>query len=148
MLFGFFCAKSKLKQYKEVSTIIKTLQNGTLIPSELKNLIEQSLDADKAENIMSIKLDDQSGLADYMVIASGTSSRHVSAMTDKIINRLALQGIKSVNVEGKDRSDWVAIDAGDVIVHIFRPEVREFYNIEKMWGDFHPYEVVDTPIHA
>ncbi|MCB9983955.1 MAG: ribosome silencing factor [Rhodospirillales bacterium] len=120
----------------------------TLSPGELKSLIEQSLDADKAEDIVSIKLDEQTGLADYMIIASGTSSRHVSALTDKILKRLALNGIKSVHVEGKDRSDWVAIDAGDVIIHLFRPEVRSFYNIEKMWGAFQPFEVVGDPLHA
>ncbi len=83
-----------------------------------------------------------------MIVASGTSSRHVSALTDKILKRLALNDIKSVGVEGKDRSDWVAIDAGDVIIHLFRPEVRSFYNIEKMWGNFQPYEIVGDPIHA
>ena len=97
---------------------------------------------------MSIKLDDQTGLADYMIIASGTSSRHVSALTDKILKILALNGVKSVHVEGKERSDWVAIDAGDVIVHLFRPEVRGFYNIEKMWGSFQPFEVVGDQLQA
>ena len=111
-------------------------------PDELKALIEQSLDADKAEDIVSIKLNEQTGLADYMIVASGTSSRHVSALADKILKRLALNGIKSVGVEGKERSDWVAIDAGDIIIHLFRPEVRSFYNIEKMWGTFQPFEVV------
>ena len=119
-----------------------------MTPEELKSLIEQSLDADKAEDIVSIALDEQTGLADYMVIASGTSSRHVSALTDKILNRLALNGIKNVSVEGKERADWVAIDAGDAIIHLFRPEVRSFYNIEKMWGAFHPLEVVSEPVHA
>jgi len=106
------------------------------------------LDADKAEDIVSIELDDQTGLADFMVIASGTSSRHVSALTDKLVHRLNLNGIKSINVEGQARSDWVAIDAGDVIIHLFRPEVRAFYNIEKMWGTFHPYEVVTDQLQA
>lgn len=106
------------------------------------------MDADKADDIVTIELDDQSGLADYMVIASGTSSRHVSALASKIVTKLALNGIKSVSVEGKDRADWVAIDAGDVIVHLFRPEVRTFYNIEKMWGNTQPFEVVGDQIHA
>ena len=83
-----------------------------------------------------------------MVVASGTSSRHVSALTDRIIKKLALNNIKSVTVEGKDRSDWVALDAGDVIVHLFRPEVREFYNIEKMWGNASSFEVVTDQLHA
>lgn len=83
-----------------------------------------------------------------MIVASGTSSRHVSALTDKILKRLALNGIKSVNVEGQSRADWVAIDAGDVIIHLFRPEVRSFYNIEKMWGNFQPLEVVGDQLQA
>ena len=83
-----------------------------------------------------------------MIVASGTSSRHVNALADKILNKLALHGIKSVTVEGKDRSDWVAIDAGDVIVHLFRPEVRDFYNIEKMWSAFQPFEVVSEQLQA
>ncbi len=97
---------------------------------------------------MSIELDDQTGLADFMVIASGTSSRHVSALADKLVQRLNLNGIKSINVEGQQRADWIAIDAGDVIIHLFRPEVRAFYNIEKMWGAFHPYEVVSDQLQA
>ena len=106
------------------------------------------MDADKAEDIVSIELDEQTGLADYMIIASGTSSRHVAALTDKLLKRLALNGVKSVHVEGKERADWVAIDAGDIIVHLFRPEVRSFYNIEKMWGAFQPFEVVGDQVHA
>ena len=149
MAFGFFYAKpQKYTARKEAPAILTHDPKGLLSPDELKTLIEQSLDADKAEDIASIKLDDQTGLADYMIIASGTSSRHVSALTDKILKRLALNGIKSVHVEGQARADWVAIDAGDVIVHLFRPEVRSFYNIEKMWGNFQPLEVVGDQAHA
>ena len=125
-----------------MTIITYTNQKDILHPDELKTLIEQSLDADKAVNIMSIKLNDQSGLADYMIIASGTSSRHVSALADNVINKLNQKGIKSITVEGKTQADWVAIDIGDIIVHLFRPEVRDFYGIEKMWGTFKPYEVV------
>lgn len=114
----------------------------------MKTLIEQSLDADKAEDIVSIALDDQTGLADYMIIASGSSSRHVSALADKILNKLSLNGVKGVHVEGQARADWVAIDAGDVIIHLFRPEVRNFYNIEKMWGNIQPFEVVSEQLQA
>lgn len=78
-----------------------------------------------------------------MIIASGTSSRHVSAMAEKLKDRLAVRGIKELVIEGLSQSDWVAIDAGDVIVHLFRPEVREFYNIEKMWGTMSPLETID-----
>lgn len=92
------------------------------------------MDADKASDIVTIELNEESALADYMIIASGTSSRHVSALAQKLKDRLNIRGIKEVRVEGLASSDWVVIDAGDVIVHIFRPEVRAFYNMEKMWG--------------
>jgi ribosome-associated protein len=98
-------------------------------------LIEQSLDADKALDVVTIDLDDQSGLADYMIIASGTSSRHIQAIAEKISSRLAVRGHRHVRVEGAGQGDWVVLDAGDVIVHLFRPEVRSFYNLEKMWCD-------------
>lgn len=104
----------------------------------------QSLDADKAEDIVSIPLNTENGLADYMVIASGTSSRHVSALAEKVMERLSARGVKGIRAEGLSQSDWVALDTGDVIVHIFRPEVREFYNLEKMWGAFPPLHVVTT----
>lgn len=116
-------------------------------PSELKTLIEQSLDADKADDIVTINLNDQSGLADYMIIASGTSSRHVNAMAEKLRDRLNLRGIKDIKIEGMNQSDWVAIDAGDIIVHLFRPEVREFYNIEKMWCTYQPFDVIGGSEH-
>lgn len=100
----------------------------------LKNFVEQSLDADKAEDICVIKMDDQSALADYMIVASGTSSRHVLAMASKIKDRLAAGGYKNIRLEGAEQGDWVILDLGDVLIHLFRPEVRMFYNIEKMWG--------------
>ncbi len=100
----------------------------------MKDLVEQSLDADKALDVVTINLDDQSGIADYMIIASGTSTRHVSALAIKLRERLEARGLKNVRIEGLSQSDWVVVDAGDVVVHIFRPEVRSFYNIEKMWG--------------
>jgi len=92
-----------------------------------------SLDQDKAENIICIPLASESSLADFMIIASGTSSRHVSGLTKKLKDILSTNNIKSVSLEGTAQCDWVVLDAGDIIVHIFRPEVREFYNIEKMW---------------
>ena len=100
----------------------------------MKTLIQQSLDADKAIDITTIDLDDQTGLADYMIIASGTSSRHVAAMAEKLKDKLSMLQIKNVKIEGLSQADWVVIDAGDIIVHLFRPEVREFYNMERMWG--------------
>ncbi len=83
-----------------------------------------------------------------MIIASGTSSRHVSALASKLKDRLNIRGVKDICVEGLAQSDWVAIDAGDVMVHIFRPEVRAFYNMEKMWGTHQPLNVVQDQIQA
>ncbi len=95
--------------------------------------MENALDMDKAENIICIELEENSGLADYMFIASGTSSRHVNGIARKLKERLQLKGVKGISIEGMSQCDWVVMDAGDIIVHLFRPEVREFYNIEKMW---------------
>lgn len=81
-------------------------------------------------------------MADYMIIASGTSSRHVSGLASKLKERLSARGIKGVRIEGLGQSDWVVIDAGDVIVHLFRPEVRGFYNLEKMWCTQQPFDVI------
>lgn len=114
----------------------------------MKTLIEQSLDADKAMDITTIDLDDQNGLADYMIIASGTSSKHVSALAAKLKDRLEIRGVKGVRVEGISQSDWVVIDAGDVIVHLFRPEVRAFYNMEKMWCTHQTHNTVGNQISA
>ena len=92
-----------------------------------------SLDADKAENIEIYNIDQHSALADYMVVANGSSARQVVRLAEKVIDRLGVRGLKSLRVEGLSQGDWVIIDAGDVILHLFRPEVREFYNIEKIW---------------
>ncbi len=86
-------------------------------------------------------------LADYMIVASGTSSRHVQALAEKVKHKLEMKGIKGVVIEGIPQCDWVAIDAGDVIVHLFRPEVREFYNIEKMWTNFKPVSGTSSSAH-
>lgn len=102
-------------------------------PNELKDIILETLDADKADDILCIPLLNISAIADYMVIASGTSSRHVHGLARKLQEKLHQSGIKQVNTEGMAQCDWVVVDAGDVIIHLFRPEVREFYNIEKMW---------------
>lgn len=92
-----------------------------------------SLDDSKAENMVSIDIRGKSSLGDYMVVASGRSHRHVAAAADHLLKALKDAGLGSARVEGLAGADWVLIDAGDIIVHIFRPEVREFYNIEKMW---------------
>ncbi|MEM1265228.1 MAG: ribosome silencing factor [Pseudomonadota bacterium] len=97
------------------------------------SLVTTSLDDDKAEDIVTIDLSQRSEIADHMVIASGRSSRQVSALAEKLEERIKAQLGLSVRTEGKEAADWVLIDCGDVIVHIFRPEVREFYQLEKMW---------------
>ena len=83
-----------------------------------------------------------------MIVASGTSSRHVNALAQKLKTRLELKGVKGMCMEGMSQCDWVAIDAGDVIVHLFRPEVRDFYNIEKMWGAFQPGSSITEQVQA
>ena len=101
---------------------------------DLLDLVTGSLDDDKAEDIVSIDLAGKSSIGDYMVIATGRSTRQVAAMADHLIVKLKQNGAGRVNVEGLRTGDWVLIDAGDIIVHLFRPEVREFYALEKMWG--------------
>jgi len=99
----------------------------------LQELILNSLEDDKAEEIIFIDLKGKSSIADSMVIASGHSTRQVAAIADHLVTRIKHAGHGLCKVEGLEKSDWVLIDAGDVIVHIFRPEVRSFYNLEKMW---------------
>jgi ribosome-associated protein len=96
------------------------------------------LDEAKAEDVVTIDITGKSSLADYMVVASGRSHRHVGAIAERLLTDLKEAGFGSAAVEGLPHCDWVLIDTGDVIVHIFRPEVREFYNIEKMWQAEHP----------
>ena len=100
---------------------------------ELLARILSSLDEDKAEDVVQIDLRGKTAIGDYMVIANGRSTRQVSSMAEKLMDRLKQEFGRIARVEGKDTGDWVLIDTGDVIVHIFRPEVREFYQLEKMW---------------
>ena len=100
---------------------------------DLLNLVLKSVDDDKAEEIVEIDLRGRSDVADYMVICSGRSSRQVASISEKLADRLKQEMKISVRMEGKETGDWVLIDAGDVIVHVFRPEVRDFYQLEKMW---------------
>ncbi|GAB4357290.1 MAG: hypothetical protein Kow00114_08730 [Kiloniellaceae bacterium] len=100
----------------------------------LLSVIQSSLEDDKADDIVVIELADKSSIADFMVIASGRSARQVGAMADHLRETLKAEGVEGVAAEGMERCDWVLVDAGDVIVHLFRPEVRTFYNLEKMWG--------------
>ena len=107
---------------------------GKLSASEVLQFVFTSLDTNKAEEISTINLAGKSSIADHMVIASGRSQRQVAALADYVIRDLKSKGHKDMLVEGLDQADWVLIDAGDVIVHIFRPEVRSFYNLDKMWA--------------
>lgn len=110
------------------------VQSQAASEAGLHDLILRSLDDDKAVDVISIPLKGKSSIADVMVIASGNSSRHVAALADHLMERMKAElGIVS-RVEGLPQADWVLIDAGDVVVHLFRPEVRSFYNLEKMWS--------------
>lgn len=115
-----------------------------LTPDELKDLVVQTLDQDKAENIVAINLGSKTSIADYMVIASGRSSRQVGALAEKLSTRLKEENITS-RIEGKQNGDWVVLDAGDIIVHLFRPEVRDFYAIEDIWNVSYPSDKLQTP---
>lgn len=100
----------------------------------MKDLVVSSLDGDKAIDIEVINLQGQSALADYIIVASGTSSRQIVSMAEKLTERLSASGYKGARSEGIGQANWVVVDAGDIIIHLFRPEVREFYSIEKMWS--------------
>ncbi len=108
--------------------------------SPLHTLVLSSLDDDQAQDVVSIPLEGKSSIADYMVIASGRSTRQVAAMAQKLAERIKKAGNPPARIEGLPAADWVLIDAGDVVVHLFRPEVRSFYNLERMWafGDAPP----------
>jgi ribosome-associated protein len=107
--------------------------SGSDASSRALETVLASLEDSKAENIVSIDIQGKSSLGDYMVVASGRSHRHVAAVSDQLLKALKDGGFGQARVEGLAGADWVLIDAGDVIVHVFRPEIREFYNIEKMW---------------
>ncbi|MBA3813169.1 MAG: ribosome silencing factor [Alphaproteobacteria bacterium] len=108
--------------------------SNSFSPLALKNLIEQFLDSKKAQDIVCIDLQGKSSIADYLIIASGTSQRQIGSTAQLLKEELKKKGFKTVNIEGLSQCDWVLIDAGDVIVHLFRPEIRAFYNLEKMWS--------------
>ncbi|HCQ70616.1 MAG: ribosome silencing factor [Alphaproteobacteria bacterium] len=133
---------------KEISVIISHDKLSISCPQELKAFVEKSLDEDKAIDVVTIELDPNAALADYMIVASGTSSRHVLATAEKLKDRLLARGIKNIKLEGTENADWVIVDTGDLIVHLFRPEVRSFYNIEKMWSTPGQFDVVGAPQSA
>lgn len=119
-----------------------TKKGQTLDADALHGLILQSLDDDQAQDVVSIPLEGKSSIADHMVVASGRSSRQVAAMAQKLAERIK-QGGRTARIEGLPSADWVLIDAEDVVVHIFRPEVRSFYNLERMWSFGDAPEVVN-----
>ena len=132
------------------ATLRKECNIATPAPSlpsakQLLELIEQSLDDDKAINIVTIDLVGKSSIADAMVVASGANVRQVGAMADHLRNKLKAVGIKGISIEGLEHCDWVLIDGGDVIIHLFRPEVRDFYNLEKLWAGALP-ETLDITL--
>lgn len=108
----------------------------------LLSVVLDCLDDAKAENVVSIDLKGKTSIGDFMVIASGRSQRHVGAIADQVLRKLKDEGFGRASAEGLPHCDWVLIDAGDVIVHIFRPEVRDFYNLEKMWSLDRPSELI------
>ena len=106
----------------------------------LKNVILNTLDSNKALDIISIDLTNKSSMADYMIIASGTSSRHIQALSEILLDQLEKKGISNCRLEGKNSNEWKLIDAKDIIIHIFLPEKRQFYNLERMWSELIPKE--------
>ncbi|MEQ1706412.1 MAG: ribosome silencing factor [Rickettsiales bacterium] len=116
------------------NVITKKTSIPNLSSAKVEKIVIKTLDTNKAEKIVSIDLSGKSDIADRMVIASGLSSKHVGSLADYVVIALKHAGYESVPTEGKESGDWVLVDAGDVIVHIFKPEAREHYNLEKMWS--------------
>ena len=112
---------------------------------EILDAVLACLDDHKAENVVTIDLTGKSSIGDFMVIATGRSSRQVAALAEHVVTLLKKFGIVGIKPEGLRQGDWVLIDAGDIIIHLFRPEVREFYNLEKMWGAHFPEPERDAP---
>ena len=110
--------------------------------SNLKEIIVKTLDANKALDIISIDLANKSSMADYMIIASGTSSRHLQSLSEQVLEQFKKNGVINSKIEGKDSNDWKLIDGIDVIVHIFNPEKRKFYELEKIWSELIPKEKI------
>ena len=107
---------------------------------DLKKIILKTLDLNKAQDIISIDLKDKSSMADYMIIASGTSSRHIQSLSEQVLEKIKDSGIQNSKIEGKDSNEWKLVDGIDLIVHIFHPEKRKFYELEKMWSELIPKE--------
>ena len=110
--------------------------------SDLKDTIIKTLDLNKAHDVVSIDLKDKSSMADYMIIASGTSSRHIQSLSEQVLEKLKDNGLRDSRIEGKESSEWKLVDGIDLIIHIFHPEKRKFYEIEKIWSELIPKEKV------
>ena len=110
--------------------------------TDLKKIILDTLDSNKALDIISIDLKNKSSMADYMIIASGTSSRHIQALSEQVLEKLKINGVKNSKIEGKESLDWKLVDGIDLIVHIFNPDKRKFYELEKIWSELIPKEKV------
>ena len=117
----------------KTSAVPRTVSEARDASQTLKIVLDR-LEEMKAEDIVTIDLTGKSSIADFMVVASGRSNRHVGSISDDVVEHLKNAGLKNIRIEGQPHCDWVLVDAGDVIVHVFRPEVREFYAIEKMWA--------------
>ena len=109
---------------------------------DLKTIIVNTLDSNKALDIVTIDLKNKSSMGDYMIIASGTSSRHIQSLSEQVLEKFKNNGIMNSKIEGKESNDWKLVDGMDVIVHIFNPEKRKFYEIEKIWSELIPKEKV------
>ena len=109
---------------------------------DLKSIILDTLDSNKALDIISIDLKNKSSMADYMIIASGTSSRHIQALSEQVLEKLKTNGVKNSKIEGKESLDWKLVDGIDLIIHIFNPDKRKFYELEKIWSELIPKEKV------
>ena len=110
--------------------------------SDLKEIVISTLDLNKAQDIVTINLKDKSSMADYMIIASGTSSRHIQSLSEQVLEKLKNNGVKDSKIEGKESGEWKLVDGIDLIVHIFHPEKRKFYELEKIWSELIPKEKV------
>ena len=109
---------------------------------DLKKIIINSLDSNKALDIVSIDLENKSSMADHLIIASGTSSRHMQALSEIVLEKFKSNGVSNCKIEGSESNDWKLIDGIDVVVHIFNPEKRKFYDLEKMWSELIPKEKI------
>ena len=109
---------------------------------DLKTIVINTLDLNKAQDIVTIDLKDKSSMADFMIIASGTSSRHIQALSEQVLEKLKDNGIKNSKIEGKESNEWKLVDGIDLIIHIFHPEKRKFYELEKIWSELIPKEKV------